>query len=343
HNRHHKRNGGINMGFGQDNNIVKDIVWEVPEAPDRCDSVVGLNKGFIHSNGCEIYYETQGEGVPIVLLNPGPGGSHQAFHPYFSKASTSSQVIYYDPRGVGKSEWKPEQGYTVQQAINDLENLRESLGIKQWGVLGWSFGGLLAQQYALQHPDKLLSLVLVTASPGLPNLYASRERNLNRMTKEEQGKLKKIWEAIHRKARQENWEKEKTMRVWIYNKFKHAGWKLQFQNEPNEKDLASFAGPVSRVDAEYPEQMSRSANEINLEGKFENFEVSTLIMESTHDITFTEDKPGALKENHPHAEMILFEHSLHTPFLEEEDKFFEKLNSFVKKLRLSSRSLKQPV
>ena len=118
----------------------KEIAWEVPYVTSWCDKLK-LKRGYVDVNGCQIYYEEEGKGIPIILLNPGPGCTHQAFHPHFGKAADFSRVIYYDPRGVGKSDYKPgEEGYIVEQAIADLEALRKSLNIDKWIVMG----GLMA-------------------------------------------------------------------------------------------------------------------------------------------------------------------------------------------------------
>ena len=115
--------------------------------------------------------------MPIVLINGGPGGTHHEFHPYFGRAASFAQVVYYDQRGCGRSDYKPGPGYTVDQAVNDLDKLREALKIDRWTVLGWSYGGALAQLYTLKHPEYTAGLVLVgsTDDGWLLQLQAGRE------------------------------------------------------------------------------------------------------------------------------------------------------------------------
>ena len=88
--------------------------------------------------------------MPVVLLNGGPGATHHYFHPWFSRAKDFARVIYYDQRGCGLSDYNPGAGYSVFQAVEDLEQLRRALEIDQWVVAGHSYGGYLAQQYAVQ-------------------------------------------------------------------------------------------------------------------------------------------------------------------------------------------------
>ena len=131
--------------FDKKVHIEDGIIWDVPKPVSWCEKL-HLKNGYINSNGCKIYYAEEGKGIPILLIPGGPGGTHQGFHPHFSKAAQFARVIYFDPRGTGVSEYKRAGGYTVTQEINDIENLRKALKIDKWIVLGWSFGGFIAQE-----------------------------------------------------------------------------------------------------------------------------------------------------------------------------------------------------
>ncbi|GAF79104.1 unnamed protein product, partial [marine sediment metagenome] len=155
-------------------NIPKDLVLDVPYLPPLCDEIAGLKKGYADVKNGKLYYEEEGKGIPIVLINGGPGGTHHSFHPYFSQLKDVARVIYYDQRGTGKSS-KDDTGktYTIKQAVEDLESLRKALKIDKWAVLGWSYGGLLAQCYALTYPNRCTAIILGTSDPagGNEGLY----------------------------------------------------------------------------------------------------------------------------------------------------------------------------
>ncbi len=78
--------------------IYDEIVYDVPEVPRWCERLGFKNKR-VDIGDAELYVETEGDGVPMVLLHGGPGGTHHYFHPQFSRASNYAQVIYYDQRG----------------------------------------------------------------------------------------------------------------------------------------------------------------------------------------------------------------------------------------------------
>jgi pimeloyl-ACP methyl ester carboxylesterase len=146
--------------------VEPDLVTSIPDAFRWCDRIEGLEKRRIDVGGAELYVEVEGQGTPLVLINGGPGGTHHYFHPWFSRAKRYARVVYYDQRGCGLSDFAPgEAGYSVEQAVEDLEAVRQALGIEQWAVLGYSYGGFLAQLYTVLHPERVSGLVLLGASP----------------------------------------------------------------------------------------------------------------------------------------------------------------------------------
>jgi len=132
--------------------IEDSLVTELPQVEKWCDRL-SLKKNLVNVGDCELYVEEEGKGIPIVLLHGGPGSTHHNFHPYFSHAKKFARIIYYDQRGCGISDYERGDRYTIDQAVQDLESLRKYLNINQWIVLGHSYGGLLAQYYATQHPE----------------------------------------------------------------------------------------------------------------------------------------------------------------------------------------------
>ena len=69
-------------------------------------------------------------------------------------------MVYVDQRGCGRSEYSLNQDYSLTRLIDDMEELREFLGIEEWFVMGHSFGGILAVNYAHRFPDRTKGLIL---------------------------------------------------------------------------------------------------------------------------------------------------------------------------------------
>ena len=110
----------------------------------------------------ELYVEECGkaDGVPVVFLHGGPGGSCEPAHRrYFDPERY--RIILFDQRGCGKSRPHASLRHnTTQDLIADLEKIRQKLGIEKWVVFGGSWGSTLALAYAETHPDRVLGLIL---------------------------------------------------------------------------------------------------------------------------------------------------------------------------------------
>src|SRR2546422_3863329 len=114
----------------------------------------------------------------IILLHGGPGFDHTPFKAHYSLLTEIAQVVYYDHRGNGRSEDGPRERWHLDQWADDLRTLCDVLGIEQPVVFGASFGGFVALNYALRHPDHPARLVLssTTAHIHLERALAMFER-----------------------------------------------------------------------------------------------------------------------------------------------------------------------
>jgi proline iminopeptidase len=113
-------------------------------------------------DGTQIWYSIEGrEGPAIVLLHGGPGGfDHTYFKPDFSRLAAVARVVYVDLPDHGRSDWGPPQEWTFERAGELIHRLCEVLEIRRPIVLGHSFGGLVAIEYAALHPDQQAGVVL---------------------------------------------------------------------------------------------------------------------------------------------------------------------------------------
>lgn len=120
-----------------------------------------IEEGFIDSKGVLIYYKAFGQGDPLVILHGGPGASHDYLLPYLIPLARHNRLIFLDERGGGKSQkLQDPAGYTVEAMVEDTEAVRVALGLGRINLLGHSYGGVLAQAYALKYQDNLSRLIL---------------------------------------------------------------------------------------------------------------------------------------------------------------------------------------
>lgn len=122
-------------------------------------------------NGVRLFFDVEGaEWVPdgdrlrrkptLILLHGGPGFDHATFKPTFSALADTAQIIYLDHRGQGRSEEGDRRHWTLDQWADDVRGLCDALGIERPVVLGNSFGGMVAQAYAVRHPGHAAGIVL---------------------------------------------------------------------------------------------------------------------------------------------------------------------------------------
>lgn len=113
----------------------------------------------------EIFYEMQGEGAPLVLIM-GWTASSESWDPQLvEELSRFYTVIVFDNRGTGRSD-KPDLEYSIEMMTDDVAGLLEAINIQKAHVLGFSMGGMIAQELALRYPEKVSSLILCGTSCG---------------------------------------------------------------------------------------------------------------------------------------------------------------------------------
>jgi len=107
-----------------------------------------------------LFVDRVGAGYPLLLMHGGPGGDHTTLLGFRACADRLT-LIFYDHRCNGRSTGAPVTSMTWENLVEDADALRERLGYERWAVLGHSFGGHVALEYALRHPDRLSHLVLL--------------------------------------------------------------------------------------------------------------------------------------------------------------------------------------
>lgn len=119
----------------------------------------------------EIFYELNGQGDPLLLV-PGFASGAWSWEQQAEELSRDFTVITFDPRGVSRSAVDDGAAVSIDTIADDIAELLQKLNIAKANVLGISFGGFVAQEFALKYPERLGKLVLATTSFGGVNHVA---------------------------------------------------------------------------------------------------------------------------------------------------------------------------
>jgi proline iminopeptidase len=118
----------------------------------------------------EIYFDVEGAGLvpdgaamrerPVVLvIHGGPGADHSGFRPALSPLAEHMQLVYFDHRGHGRSARGDPATYTLDENVEDMEALRQHLGLGRIVSIGMSYGGKVAMAHAARHPGAISHLI----------------------------------------------------------------------------------------------------------------------------------------------------------------------------------------
>src|SRR4051812_11353295 len=133
--------------------------------------------------------------APLVVLHGGPGAAHDYLLSIADLARDGRAVVHYDQLGNGRSTHLPERGadfWTVDLFVRELDNLVDGLGVRErHHVLGQSWGGFLAQEYALTRPAGLRSLLLANTAASFPDFVSEANRLPARLPAEVEATLRR--------------------------------------------------------------------------------------------------------------------------------------------------------
>lgn len=269
-------------------------------------------------NDTRLFVETLGEGPPLLVMHGGLGLDHTYFRPWLDPLASELQLIYYDHRGNGRSA-QPTEWSTVEHAtwVEDADALRDALGHDRILLLGHSYGGFLALEYALRYPDRLTGLILCSTAPVVDYAERSFAIAAERATPEQ---LETLASALSGPVADDAAFLAAFRQVIpIYF---HA-----YEPATGEALLRVLRPRAAAFNRSFFHCLPR----YDVRERLEEIGVPTLILGGRSDwFPPPEAGPERLAAAMPSAELVMFERSGHFPFIEEPERFLEVLRSWVR-------------
>ncbi len=303
-------------------------------AAETSDNVYKIHQGFVDAGGVMIYYEEIGRGKPLMIVHGGPGASHDYFLPYLLPLARNNRLIFIDERGSGQSErLQDSTQYTVGNMVEDVEAVRKALDLGKMSLLGHSYGGVLAQAYALKYQENLTHLILCSTFPSTSQMNQVLLKIKENMPAELRNRIDRMEkEGLYGHGlpyERNRYTNEYMTAAWGEGYFPYL---YQNRPDPNYDPIAS-----GNMSWRLYREMWGSDGEYIIDGNLKSVEyvdrlstikVPTLITCGDHD----ECAPSLSEEMHARisgSKLVIFPHSGHMTFVDQPDMFIKTVEDFL--------------
>jgi len=266
-----------------------------------------IESGFIGTGNAKLYYETAGEGQPLVLIHAGVADNRQ-WNNEFAHFAQEYRVLRYDLRGYGKS--LPVDGEFTH--LGDLTALLDQLRINQPLILvGCSMGGGLALDFALAYPSRVRALVMVGSGPsGLDLDVPSHPKEADAERAYQAGDLDLLAEL--------------EAQIW----FDGVGRTAQQVDQPMrglalEMNRLALSHEAKQLGKRLPNTDTPAAQ------RLDDLKIPLLVIVGEHDIPYMQAAADYMLSNIPSVRKVILEYAAHLPNMDHPDQFQRAIRSFL--------------
>jgi proline iminopeptidase len=278
--------------------------------------------------GTRIYFDIEGASlVPdgpamlersvAMLIHGGPGGDHTGLKPGMSKLAERMQLVYFDHRGHGRSDRADPATYVLDENVEDMEALRQYLGLGPIVSIGTSYGGMVAMAHAARHPDAVSHLILIVTAAHSGFIPRAQELLAERGTEEQKQVCETLWAGAFRSADQ--------MRRY----YRVMGPLYSLRYDP----LAAEAAHARAIYT--PEPLNRAfgpdgfLRHFDLRGELSRITAPTLILAGRHDWICPPEFSEEIHRLIPGSDLRIFKRSSHSIRADEPDAMHDAIAGFV--------------
>jgi proline iminopeptidase len=278
---------------------------------------------YVSHDEAKLFCRVTGKGKPLIVIHGGPGLTQDYLLPQMYRLAENNLLIFYDQRGCGKSTGEiNSETITIDQFVSDLEAIRQAFHFDKISILGHSWGGVLAMNYSIAHPEHIEKLILSNSIPASSEEFALFGQEwVKRMApfKEELAKIHNttgfhngdpdVIEQLYRM----------TFRTYCYN--------------PEKANLLNLrmTATASINGAKVYENIRQNVFEIsfNLHDSLKSLKVTTLILHGDSDIV-PPHTAQTIHESISGSKYFLMKNCGHFPYVEDPNPYFNCIDEFLK-------------
>jgi pimeloyl-ACP methyl ester carboxylesterase len=255
----------------------------------------------------KLFYETRGAGEPLVLI-PGFASGAWIWRWQIESLAQDFRVVGFDPRGVGRSKIEGNAIVSIETIAADVVRLLDDLKIARAHVLGASFGGFVAQQFAVAFPERLNKLILACTSAGGKNHVAPD------------------LEVLAAFVSTDDLNKRERIRRFIVPAFTP---EFYAANQHLVEKVCVLREQTVVPEAVYMQQLA-SATTFDFETRLQKIKAETLILTGDRDIVVPPQNSVNLAAKIPNAQLKIVENGSHMFFIENAAEFNRAVKEFIK-------------
>lgn len=271
-----------------------------------------------------LFVAERGEGFPVIVLHGGPGLDHTQFGSYLDPLTDRYRLVLVDQRSQGRSDPAPVETWTIERMAADVTALADALGYGPYAVLGHSFGAFVALRHAVDFSGHPCGTIV---SSGLPSMtyLADVEANIAAFEPAElRERIQASWDAEPNAASADE------VKALLNDQ-----WPWHFA-DPRDPRIATYAAELDAM-VVTPEVLKHFAAQeyggLDVVDRLGEVEHPTLVLTGRHDRTCGVEAAEVMAHGIPGAELAIFEHSGHTAYVEENDRYLEVVRDFLDRVR----------
>jgi len=272
-------------------------------------------------NDIQVYYEVKGEGFPLVMINGG-NENLDCWNPRLIEAlSKRFKLVLFDNRDAGRTD-ASDREYTIRLFVDDTAGLMEALGVSKAHILGISMGGMIAQELAINYPEKVSKLVLCsTSNQWSPNKEASRIL----LAMERGCSIEELAEIYLSFPFVNDYPIDHIRRDPTVVNIFTADYVKENPDLVNLNHQRFWEHPPSK---EGSRRQFNAVKGFNTQGRLHQIRVPTLVLHGKKDFVFPPENGAILAEAIPNAKLVFFKKSAHY-LAEEMEEVIHVLTEFL--------------